>query len=136
MAIRHVGGEAGQPMYVTMSTIASFAAQPATCKVGAIVIPTTAGNWAINSAAADTKILSCGQIVHVEDDLKVATVKMFGYDKCHRCAYSGSPTLGWFVIMSDTACKVAGSSNATMAASDAIVVSIDTDATELYWFEK
>ena len=97
MAIRIVGGgDKG----VTLKTACNVKSTLVTTgpAVGDLVELSTSGNWVIDEASTNADIEVLGRIRDLSDDNYLATVEWFGYNKVFEADYSGTATLGYYII--------------------------------------
>lgn len=124
MAIRIVGGgDKG----VTLRTICNVKSTLVTIgpAVGDLVELSTSGNWVIDEASTNADIEVIGQIRDLSDDKYFATVEWFGYNKVFEAPYSGTATLGQYIITGTSQLdKVATSS---FAANNKFAVCVSKD---------
>lgn len=66
--------------------------------VGDLVELSTSGNWVVDEASTNADIEVLGVIRDLSDDNKYANVEWFGWNKAFEADYSGTATLGQYII--------------------------------------
>jgi hypothetical protein len=95
--IRKIGGGDKGVTLKTACTVKSTL-QTIVPVLGDLVELSTSGNWVIDEASTNADIEVLGQIVELSDDKKTCVVEWFGYNKAFQATYSGTATLGQYII--------------------------------------
>ncbi len=127
MAIRTVGGGDQGVFLVTLCNVQSDL--QSTIAVGDFVEVSTSSNWAIDEHGTNIDFDALGEVVHLHESSKIASVQWNGYNKVSNVPYSGTATRGYAVTAAASQTESYITSSNSSEVKNAVCVAVDVPTT-------